>query len=153
MMSSWILQNLKMGWRQIPLSLYDQAYIIINTGSTKVLHINTLLLLGGYINRTIVRWYIWLFKQQQYERATNQLRSAFTLVCRRGHMLGHARHRSRQRAQQRHRRSEAIARWHALREQCSAPCKDPSHDEWWLQQAHNFYPVYNKDKQLDQVTQ
>lgn len=134
-------------------SRYMTKHIIINTGSTRVLHINTLLLLGGYINRVIVRWYIWLFKQQQYERASNQLRSAFRLVCRRGHRLGHARRRSRQPAQQRHRRSEAIARWHALHEQCSAPCKGPSHDEWWLQQAHIFYPVYNKDGQSDQVIQ
>uniref|UniRef100_A0A804QFQ0 Protein EARLY RESPONSIVE TO DEHYDRATION 15 n=1 Tax=Zea mays TaxID=4577 RepID=A0A804QFQ0_MAIZE len=51
------------------------------------------------------------------------------LVCRRGHMLGHARHPSRQRAQRRRRRNEAIARCHALRERCSAPCRGPSHDE------------------------
>lgn len=92
-------------------------------------HNTLLLLLGGYNNKTIVRRYIWLFKQRRYERATNQLRSAFRLVCRREHMLGHARHRSRQRAQQRHRQSEAIARRHALREQCSDLCKGPSHDE------------------------
>jgi hypothetical protein len=63
------------------------------------------------------------------EQLTIQLRRAFRLVCRRGHMLGHARHPSRQRAQRRRRRNEAIARCHALRERCSAPCRGPSHDE------------------------
>jgi len=62
-------------------------------------------------------------------RAINQLRGTFRLAGRTGYMLGHARPRSGPQGRQHHRQIEATGRWHALHEQCSAPCMGPSHDE------------------------